>query len=72
MYFYESHLSGGIYSSEERIDWEYLYCDTCGDSDLEIGQASNAEELKKLLYNDYFYQCCDEYIDRFIKETFPE
>lgn len=37
MYIYESHL-GGYYSTDERLDYECLYCDTCGDSDIFVGE----------------------------------
>ena len=31
-YIYESHM-GGLYCSDEELDYESLYCDSCGDSD---------------------------------------
>ena len=60
MYFYASHLGNGIYGSEEEIDEEYLYCETCGDADFCIGVANNREELKNLLKEHDFY--CNNYI----------
>ena len=36
MYIYESHL-GGLYTSDEALDYDYLYCEECGDSDTEVG-----------------------------------
>lgn len=64
MYFYASHLGNGIYGSEEEIDEEYLYCETCGDADFCIGVANNREELKNLLKEHDFY--CNNYIlDKF-------
>lgn len=50
MYFYESHM-GGVYSSEEELDYEMLYCDSCGDSDREIGYAETFEEAWNLIKN---------------------
>lgn len=37
MYLYENHL-GVIYTSDEVIDEEELYCEVCGDSDRYILQ----------------------------------
>ena len=31
-HIYESHM-GGVYCSENFLDYDYLYCDSCGDSD---------------------------------------
>ena len=36
MYLYASHL-GGLYATDEPQEWEDLYCEACGDSDIEIG-----------------------------------
>lgn len=38
MYIYENHLSGNLYTSEYPLDYEYLYCEQCGDSDWEFGR----------------------------------
>lgn len=44
MYIYESHL-GGFYSSEFQLDYDRLYCDSCGDSDILVGEFdSNSKE----------------------------
>ena len=44
MEVYESHL-GGIYFSEDILDWDELYCDECGDSDTYLGHADTWEEV---------------------------
>lgn len=44
MYIYESHM-GGLYTSEEPIDYEDLYCETCGDFDMELCQADTVNQL---------------------------
>lgn len=36
MYVYESHM-GGLFTSDEPLEWNDLYCEECGDSDQEIG-----------------------------------
>ncbi len=32
MYIYESHM-GGLFVSDEILDYKQTYCETCGDSD---------------------------------------
>ena len=44
MYLYESHL-GGLYLSDEPIPYEELYCDQCGDSDIELGRVDTFEDV---------------------------
>jgi hypothetical protein len=48
MYIYESHL-GGFYASDEVIDPETLYCETCGDSDDLLGEFETAEDFIKAI-----------------------
>ena len=48
MEVYESHL-GGIYFSEDVLDWDELYCDECGDSDTHLGHANTWEEVIPML-----------------------
>ena len=43
MFIYESHM-GGLYTSSEELDWDMLYCETCGDYDWLIGEADTKEE----------------------------
>lgn len=54
MYLYENHL-GGLYTSDEIEDEEFLYCEECGDSDQYIGKIDEdtpIEDAYKLI-NDY-------------------
>ena len=51
MYIYESHM-GGLYTSDEPLDYEDLYCEECGDSDSLIGYAETREEVWNLLKDD--------------------
>lgn len=55
MYIYESHM-GGLYTLDEQADFDFLYCEQCGDSDWEIGYAETREEAWALLesYTDMF------------------
>lgn len=46
VYVYESHL-GGLYTSDDYIPYDELYCEQCGDSDYEIGQFDTFEEFLK-------------------------
>ena len=43
MHVYEGHL-GGLYTSDYVLDYEDLYCETCGDSDTYIGYADTKED----------------------------
>ena len=68
-YIYESHM-GGLYTSEYLLPWDYLYCETCGDSYWEIGLATNREEAKRMIEDRDMYS--DEYIKQFLDDEFPE
>ena len=48
MYIYESHL-GGLFVSEDILDFHQCYCEECGDSDTLIGEANSLEEAWALL-----------------------
>lgn len=48
MYIYEGH-TGSLYTSDEVLDYEDTYCETCGDSDWLIGYANTREEAWRLL-----------------------
>ena len=51
MYIYEGHL-GGLYTSEEPIEYEDLYCEECGDSDNLLGYAETRKDAWNLLKED--------------------
>ena len=44
VWLYRDHLGGGLYDSEDQIDSEMLYCEECGDTDLEIGYFTSLPE----------------------------
>lgn len=75
MYIYEGHM-GGLYVSDEPLDYEQIYCETCGDSDLLIGYVSNREEAWNLLKDDTNINSSGgwdyEYIQEFLDENFGE
>jgi hypothetical protein len=48
MYIYEGHL-GSLYTSHMLLNYDYLYCDACGDSDWLVGYAETKEEAWDLL-----------------------
>lgn len=48
MEVYESHM-GGIYFDKEILDYDYLYCEQCGDSDTHLGHADTWEEVLSML-----------------------
>ena len=51
MSIYESHM-GGLYTSDEPLDYEDLYCEECGDSDQLIGYAETREDAWNLFKDD--------------------
>lgn len=51
MYIYQSHM-GGLYTSDDELDYEQTYCETCGDNDWLIGYAETREEAWDLLKDD--------------------
>lgn len=51
MYIYQSHM-GGLYTSDDELDYEQTYCETCGDSDWLIGYTETREEAWDLLKDD--------------------
>lgn len=72
MYIYESHM-GGLYTSDEELDNDFLRCDQCGDWDWLIGFANTKEEAWSLL--KVYYELDDdddEYIQEFINENWSD
>lgn len=61
MYIYNGHL-GDLYVSPVELDWEDLFCETCGDSDIFIGYATTKEQAWDLFKGGWNY----EYIKNFI------
>lgn len=51
MCLYEGHM-GNLFLSEESIPWDELYCETCGDSDIEIGRFESAHEVLAYMADD--------------------
>ena len=51
MYIYESHM-GNLFVSDDILDHEQTYCETCGDSDYLIRYAETREEAWNLLKDD--------------------
>lgn len=70
-YIYDSHL-GGLYTWEERQSDEDLYCETCGDSDWELGYCCSREEARRCIESASGIFLDDEYIEEFLNEEFPE
>ena len=76
MYIYEGHM-GGLYASEYSIPFDRLYCETCGDSDRELGYVSSVEELIALLADDVAWPESRggwdfDYFMVFLDDTFPD
>ena len=53
VYVYESHM-GGLYTSDDSIPFDELYCEQCGDSDWKIGAFDTFEEFLRY-YADNIY-----------------
>lgn len=51
MYLYESH-QGGIYTDENALPFDELYCETCGDADTCLGTYNNLEEFWNLIKDE--------------------
>ena len=51
MYLYESHL-GGLYTTEDVLSYDELYCETCGDSDWGLGEFETLEEFWNLISDE--------------------
>ena len=75
MYIYESHL-GGLYTSDEYLDYDDLYCEQCGDSDWLIGYATTKEEAWKFLKGDIDINGSGgwdyDYVKEFINKNWEE
>lgn len=57
-YLYASHL-GGVYDTDDELDWECLYCEECGDSDEFLGTYTTEKERKALI-NQYYGETDDD------------
>lgn len=66
MYIYEGHL-GNLYVSNNKLNFNDLYCETCGDWDRLIGKAQTKEEAFNLFQKDEWNM---EYIKDFINKYF--
>lgn len=51
MYLYEGHL-GSLFLTNEPLSYGDCYCETCGESDFEIGRVEIAEDVLNLLADD--------------------
>lgn len=62
MYIYQGHL-GGLYASDEPLEYDALYCEECGDSDQLVGKAETAQEAFDLLTQNIQDDCknCEKY-----------
>ena len=67
---------GSLYTSDEPLSYEELYCETCGDSDWLIGHADTREEAWDLLKDDTNINGSGgwdyEYVQEFLNGNFGE
>lgn len=70
MYIYESHM-GSLFVSDDILDYEQTYCETCGDSDFLLGYAETKEEAWELLKDNTDINSSGgwnyEYVQEFLK-----
>jgi len=66
MYIYENHL-GGLYATEDLLDYENLHCETCGDSDTLLGKANTREEFLSMIDIEGWNE---KYLKEFLDENF--
>lgn len=75
MYIYQGHL-GVLYTSDDILDYEDLYCEECGDSDRLIGYAETREDAWNLLKDDTDINGSGswnyDYVQEFINENWNE
>lgn len=76
MYIYEGCL-GELYVLDEALDYEELFCETCGDSDYLIGFANNRKEAWNMLkggmdINDGSGGWNRSYVKEFIESNWVE
>ena len=70
MHIYTSHLDG-FYTLNERLDFDALYCEQCGDWDNYIGECSTANEARELINSSSEAEYYDRgTIEDFIAENF--
>ena len=48
VYIYQSHM-GGLYVSSEEYDYDRLYCETCGDSDMLLLETDDINAVAEYL-----------------------
>lgn len=75
MYIYQGHL-GSLYTSDEYLDYDDLYCEQCGDSDWLIGCVTTRAEAWELLKDDTDINGSGgwdyDYVQRFINTYWEE
>lgn len=67
MYIYRSHL-GGFYTSKKYLDYNQLYCEDCGDSDVCLGEADTWQEAVDAIGILEVGEFPDFYLDFFREE----
>jgi len=66
MYIYVSCV-GNLFTTKEKLSFEDMYCEQCGDSDQLLGKANTKEEFLKLIDKEEWNE---EYIQSFVKTHF--
>ena len=58
MWYYISHLGGGLFSSRRKLSLDDRYCEQCGDYDEELGRFATKEEAEEA-YREYYRKYMD-------------
>lgn len=61
VYIYECHLSGSLYKEFEELNYNELYCETCGDFDREVGVFETGKEADEFIENYYMMLHCQHH-----------
>lgn len=47
LYIYDDHCGNGYYVTDEELDYDTLYCETCGDSDTLVTEGTKKQIIQK-------------------------
>ena len=72
VYIYSSHLSGGLFVSEDYIDDEWLYCEECGDSDRLEMSSDDIYEIGAYLRSQLNVFSCGGFSMEYLEEIWQQ
>ena len=45
VYIYENHIDGGLYDSDHKLSYKERYCESCGDLDWLVCEATSPDDI---------------------------